>query len=119
MLFKSILVFVTASPLNGPNLWTAHTNNPFKCLRDTLVTNTTSGLITTCGDLVATHARLPQPKHECYTWFGMVSDLRIDSLHQTVTPGMNPSEYELLHSVRVHCRPCCAGVFPWTVKTDM
>lgn len=112
-------ILVTAAQLNEPNLWASQTTNPFKCLRDTLVTNKTSGLTTTCGDLVAAYARLPYPKSSCFTHFALVSDLRIESQHQTVSPGASPSDYELQHSVRLHCRPCCPDSYPWQAKPDM
>jgi hypothetical protein len=114
-----IVLALLAFPLNGPNLFNAHASHPFSCLRDVLVTNTTSGAVTTCGDLVASHARLSAPKLDCYTWFGLLTDLKIEAQHQTVSPGANPRAYELQHAVRTHCRPCCEDVYPWAVKTDM
>ena len=108
---------VSAGPLNGPDFWQGITGSPFRCYRDTIITNLTSGNSTTCGTLVAHMQRSTNSHIPCYQHVTTVAqNFVVESAHQGLA---SLSESERRQGVIKACRPCCGDAYPWERKTDM
>lgn len=110
------LLGILAAPLAGPGLWDAISHNPYKCYRDLIVKNTTSGEFLTCGSLVAKHQRL-QNSVPCFSWISHVSPSLVLETDKQGLDGLSAAEQS--SGVVAECRSCCSGAYPWAPKTDM
>ena len=117
----SLLLFsggtALAGPLNGPNFWNGITGSPFTCYRDVIIKNLTSGQATTCGSLVAYHARSQTQHSPCYQYVTTVApQFALEVAHQGLG---SLSDAQRQEGVIKACRPCCGDAYPWAPKTDM